>query len=145
VAYAAKAGNKFFVVLDGTEEKPYDGIMQGGAPTFSPDSRRVAYSAQAGNKWFVIVDGKEEKPYDAILPGSLTFSPDSQRVAYGAKGGNKNWFVVVDGNEGKKYDGFLNIVSGPGGNRVIFDSPDAFHYLAEIGFERIYLVEERIE
>jgi hypothetical protein len=130
-------GNKQFVVVDGMEEKQYDGI--GGSLTFSPDSKRVAYGAKVGNKWLVVVDGQEQKPYDTILQGTPMFSPDSQRVAYGAKGGNKNWFVVVDGNEGKKYDGLLG-----GGNKVIFDSPDAFHYLAEIGFERIYLVEETI-
>jgi hypothetical protein len=98
----------------------------------------VAYGAGVDNKWLVVVDGKEQKYYDLILQGTLIFSPDSQRVTYGAKGGNRNWFVVVDGNEGKKYDSLLR-----GGNKVIFDSPDAFHYLAETG-ERIYLVEETI-
>jgi Tol biopolymer transport system component len=136
VAYMAGAGNKrFVVVVDGQEHNAYDGL--GGArPIFSPDSNRMAYEASVGNKRVVVVDGKEQKQYDGI--DTLTFSPDSKRVAYGAKGGTRNWFVVVDGNEGKKYDSLLR-----GGNRVIFDSPDAFHYLAETG-ERIYLVEETI-
>jgi hypothetical protein len=110
----------------------------------SPDSKRVAYVAVrrslfAGEKKFVVVDGKEEAIYDDIAATMLTFfSPDGKRLAYGAKGGNRNWFVVIEGSEGKRYDSLLR-----GGNRVVFDSPDAFHYLAETG-ERIHLVEEAI-
>jgi roadblock/LC7 domain-containing protein len=93
VAYMARLGNKIFVVVDGQEEKQYDGIGATG-PIFSPDSKRVAYMARLGNKRFVVVDGKEEKQYDG-LAGPL-FSPDSKRVAYMARLGNKI-FVVVDG------------------------------------------------
>lgn len=98
----------------------------------SPDSRRFAYVAVrhgvlTGEKKIVVVDGSEEKPYDDIGASMPTFfSPDGKRVASGAKGGNKDWSVVVDGNEGKRYDSLLR-----GGNRVVFDSPDALHYLAE--------------
>ena len=136
VTYAAKEGNKWFVVVDAKEEKPYDGIWAGSL-TFSPDSKRVAYWARVGNKLFVVIDGKEEKPYDAIGDGPI-FSPDSKRVAYGAKEANKKWFLVVDGNEGKQYDSLLR------GGKVIFDSSDAFHYLAEHAGEQIYLVEGTI-
>ena len=45
--------------------------------------------------------------------------------------------VVVDGSEGEQYDNFLR------GGKVIFNSPDAIYYLAEIG-KRIYLVEDTI-
>ncbi len=128
-------GDKFFVVVDGKEEKQYDNILATPPPIFSPDSKRVAYGARTGDKWLVFVDGKEDKPYDDILKGTPIFSPDSKHVAYGAKVGNK-WLVVVDGKEGKPYDGF------PRGTRIVFDSPDAFHYLARAG-EQIYLVEER--
>jgi hypothetical protein len=78
VAYGAWAGNKWFVVVDGKEEKKYDSI---GNLIFSPDSKRVAYAAWAGNKRFVVVDGKEEKKYDGIVTiggGKIIFdSPDS--------------------------------------------------------------------
>ena len=139
VAYLAQEGDKWFVVVDGKEQKQYDRFIKDSL-VFSPDSQSLAYAAEVSNKNFVVVDGKEEKQYDGIMQGTLTFSPDSKRVAYSANEGNKYWFVVVDGNEGKKYDSLLR-----GGNKVIFDSLDAFHYLAEIGLDRIYLVEERIE
>ena len=54
-----------FVIIDGKEEKQYDGIVK-GTLIFSPDSKHVAYRARAGNKQFVVVDGKEEKQYDAL-------------------------------------------------------------------------------
>jgi len=101
VAYAAREGGKWFVVVDGKEEKSYDDI---NALTliFSPDSHRVAYVVGVGAKQSVVVGGKEEKPYDWI--GDLLFSPDSRRVAYWAGVGGKR-LVVVDDKEGKPYDG----------------------------------------
>jgi hypothetical protein len=135
VAYAARVGDKWFVVVDGKEEKPYDSILE-GTPIFSPDSQQVAYGAQVGDKRFVVVDAREGKQYDGITAGPI-FSPDSQRVAYGAKLGDKQ-FVVVDGKEGKPYDAIVSE------GRIIFDSTDSFHYLAAKG-DGIYLVEERIE
>jgi uncharacterized RDD family membrane protein YckC/Tol biopolymer transport system component len=120
VAYVAQLGDKVFVVVDGKEGKPYDGIAE-GTPIFSPDSRRVAYAAQLGDKQFVVVDGKEEKQYDGILEGGLIFSPDSQRVAYAAQVGDK-WFVVVDGKEEKQYDGILEgtPIFSPDSQRVAY-------------------------
>ncbi|HOK09763.1 MAG TPA: hypothetical protein PLJ10_08895, partial [Candidatus Hydrogenedens sp.] len=68
VAYSAKRGGKWFVVVDGEEGKEYDGIGAGSL-IFSPDSRRVMYSAGRGNKRFVVVDGEESKGYDGIGAG----------------------------------------------------------------------------
>jgi hypothetical protein len=48
--------------------------------------------------------------------------------------------VVVDGKEGKQYDAIVT----SGGGRIIFDSPDDFHYLVFKG-NNIYLVEENIK
>ncbi len=44
IAYTIMANDKQFVVIDGKEEKHYDGIGK-GTPIFSPDSKRVAYIA----------------------------------------------------------------------------------------------------
>lgn len=172
VAYIANAGDRQFVVVDGKEERQYDGIGE-GTLIFSPDSRRVAYVAIAGNKQFVVVDGKEEKQYDAI--GIPIFSPDSKRMAYMVQVDNRQ-FVVVDGNEEKQYDGigertlvfspdskkvayaaqaadkWFVVIDGKEGKQydsilgegITFDSPDSLHYLASSGAE-IYLVEERIK
>ncbi|HDQ00517.1 MAG TPA: hypothetical protein ENN22_15225 [bacterium] len=55
VAYAAKAGNKWFVVVDGKEEKQYDGIVTlgGGRVIFdSPDS--LHYLAFKGSSIYLV-------------------------------------------------------------------------------------------
>jgi hypothetical protein len=150
VAYPAKLGNKWFVVEDGNEKKPYEYM---GVLIFSPDSKRVAYPAKAGNKWLMVVDETEEKPYDNV--GDLIFSPDSKRVAYaatvdavifdsktmtfGAGVGNKQ-LVIVDGKEQKVYDAIITA----GGGKILFDSPDSFHYMAG-DRNIIYLVEETLK
>lgn len=92
--------------------------------------------AREGKKHVVVVDGKEEKQYNGVL--ALIFSPDSQRVAYMAELGDKQ-FVVVDGKEAREYDNLIVI----GGGRIIFDSSDTLHYLAQEG-DDMYLVEEKI-
>ncbi len=48
VAYCAKAGDKWFVVVAGKEFGPYD---DKGPPVFSPDSAHVAYEAKEGDTW----------------------------------------------------------------------------------------------
>ena len=45
VTYAARAGAKQFVVVNGNEEKPYDAIMP-DTLSFSSDSQRVTYAAR---------------------------------------------------------------------------------------------------
>jgi len=132
VAYVAKAGNKMFVVVDGKEEKRYDGIGKGSL-IFSPDSKRVAYVAKSADKWFVVVDGKEEKEYDSIsmfsrlkdvgVKGSVIFSPDGKRVAYWTEAKTKAGSVlcvVVDGKEEKQYDGIGSPIFSPDSKRVAY-------------------------
>jgi hypothetical protein len=137
VAYVAEVDRKWFVVVDGKEGKRYDFL--GTTLIFSPDSKRVAYVAKEGDKKFVVVDGKEGKRYVSI--GTIpVFSPDSKHLAYVAEADHKQ-LVVVDGQEGKEYAGIINI----GRRKIIFNSPNAFHYLAVRGGNRIYLVNERIK
>ena len=96
VAYAAGVGDKWFVVVDGKEEKQYDGIGE-GTPIFSPDSKRVAYAAQVGNKRFVVVDGKEEKQYDGIVTiggGRIVFDSSDSLHYLALKG--KGIFLVEE-------------------------------------------------
>jgi hypothetical protein len=126
--------NKRFAVVNGKEEKKYDGIGENSI-IFSPDSKRVAYAARVGKKWFVVVDRKEGKKYE--VAGCLLFSSDSDIVAYIAGVGNKQ-LVVVNGKEGKKYDAILK------GGGIIFDAPDSLHYLV-LKDSDVYLVEERIK
>ena len=81
MVYVAREQEKWFVVVDGKEEKHYDDIGKGvpslgavlymGTPIFSQDSRRLAYVAKVGEKMVVVVDGQEQKAYDDIGGGTL--------------------------------------------------------------------------
>lgn len=75
VAYAVMEKGKWFVVVDGEEEKRYQYVAV-GTLIFSPDSKRVAYRARMVDKWFVVVDGEEGKRYDEIGKSTPIFSPD---------------------------------------------------------------------
>ena len=134
----ATSGNNDLVVVDGKEDKEYDSIGKGSL-IFSSDSKQVAYVAQTNDNWFVVVDGKVEKKYDGISKGSLIFDPDSKHIIYVALSGSK-WFVVIDQKEEKEYDSIVSL----GGGKIIFDTPNAFHYLAVKG-SKIYLVNAEIE
>lgn len=106
---------------------------------FSPDSQRLAYVSQTGDRAFVVVDGVEGKPYGPLrtatgfsLSYSLPiFSPDSRHVVYVVN----NEVISVDGIETQPY--------GSPVSRIIFDSGNGYHYLAEKDGD-IYLVEREI-
>ena len=97
VAYVAKRGEKFLVVVDGQEGPEYEGLRV-GAPNFSPDSRRLAYFAERGGKTLAVIDGVESKPFETSHAIAPQFSPDSRHVVYVADHG-KQMRVVVDGEE----------------------------------------------
>lgn len=147
LVYSAWDGRGSFIVFDGVEQKTsgYDFV-------FSPDSNRLAYRCSKQGMWFqaitdwVIVDGKKGKTYDGV--GDITFSPDSKHVCYIADNSyGEKMFVVVDGTRGKEYDfvgrGFGVSVSTSGLKKVVWDSSNRFHYLAQKD-NSIYLVEEMI-
>ncbi len=105
LAYGARRGAKWHVVLDGKEVAgfgsetsiDFDSI---GRLTFSPDGKRLAFYAVDG-KPCVVVDGKAGKRYDRIdlIRGSLLFSPDGRRLAYLAEEFGGKSFLVLDGRE----------------------------------------------
>ncbi len=98
---SVKEGKQQAVIVDETEGKPYDSILE-GTLAFSPDSSHLAYIAQTGGKQFLVVDG-EVKYSGAPLIKKLLFSPDGKRLAYVLQSG-KEYFVTVDSTEGKHYD-----------------------------------------
>jgi len=104
------------VVIDGKEDKQYDGLWEGTLIRFSPDSKRVAYNARVGKEGFVVIDGKKEYGIDLGLSNPI-FSPDSKRVAYEALVHHRDC-VFVDGKEVMA----LSDVFGP----LLF-SPDSQH------------------
>ena len=55
LAFAAKSGDKWFVMKDGVAVgEEYDQV---GDPVLSDDGRSVAFAARSGREWFVIKDG----------------------------------------------------------------------------------------
>jgi type II secretion system protein G len=91
VAYAARKGNVWSLVLDGVKGPDFDGVS-GHRIVFSPDGSRVAYSANIGGTWdpqlrfqkggidWLVVD--HEKVTSPIVSLDLQFSPDGRTVAY---------------------------------------------------------------
>ena len=66
-AYVLRRGGKNFVVLDGSEGKPYDEIED---LQFTADSRHLVYAARRDGKLVVVVDGIESKEYDDFVSGA---------------------------------------------------------------------------
>jgi hypothetical protein len=77
---------------------------------------------------------------ESKIPGyAPEYSSGNKTPAYVPATGKK-YSVVVDGQEQKPYDAIVNT----GGGKLLFDSPDSFHYLAVNG-DNIYLVEETLK
>jgi Tol biopolymer transport system component len=130
--------DKWFVVLDSSEQKRYENIQKGSL-AFSSDGIHLAFTVvtfEGGGlgsslslfpeflppteRWFVVVDGKESKRYDGIFEKAI-FSLDGKRVAFVALEGWKHW-VVIDGVETKSYEGIGagSIRFSPDGKRVAY-------------------------
>jgi WD40 repeat protein len=90
LAYPAKRGKKWVLILDGKEQGPEFDDM--GSTHFSPEGQRVTYRGRRRAGWSVVIDGKEGPSYLSLGYGA--FSPDGKRFAYTTPMG-----VVVDGNE----------------------------------------------
>ncbi|MEK7397991.1 MAG: hypothetical protein AAB116_13745, partial [Candidatus Poribacteria bacterium] len=114
LAYLARRDDGWFVVVDGSEGKGYELIVQGRL-MFSPNSKRIAYVATRNDKMIVIIDDVESKEYDWI--GNIVFSPDSERVVYTA-GESGRLFVVLDGIAGNNYDDIGIPVFSPDSKRL---------------------------
>ncbi|MBL7131898.1 MAG: PD40 domain-containing protein [Candidatus Omnitrophica bacterium] len=124
-----------YMVIDGLIQKSYDGIGS-NTVVFSPDNINIAYASGEWTiwdltyKWGIVVNsGEPTKRYDRI-DCTPVFSSDSQHLAYVS-----GRLVIVDEKYGRMYDRILS--------NVVFDSPEAFHYLALKGAD-IYLIEEKI-
>jgi len=100
LAYIAKQGQKYMVVVDGKEGKLYDDI-DFSSHVFSPDSSQCAYIAKSNTKSMYVINGVEHKAYARV--GDIRFSPDGQRHAYPAAIGNNQTAYVVDGKENRIY------------------------------------------
>jgi len=76
IAYGARTGAQWMMVIDGTEEGPYDKV---GSAAFSPDGLHVAYEVRQGGKWHV-VSGNEMNSGCEQYYNKPMFSSDSTRI-----------------------------------------------------------------
>ncbi|MDY0131243.1 MAG: hypothetical protein RBR53_01110 [Desulforegulaceae bacterium] len=115
-AFTAISNSNYFAVINGEEQKKYDGT---GNLVTSNDGKNFAYIAQKGDKQFVVINGREGKSFDGFKNDPV-FSPDGKRLAYIAFEGRHKGYVIC---QDKKYGPFKNI------NELVF-SPDS----SKLGF-----------
>ncbi|MGO8759738.1 MAG: hypothetical protein ACLQG3_16595 [Terracidiphilus sp.] len=109
VAYTAKNGKQWNVVVDGQVVAEFDFFGEPSAFAFSPDSKHVAITGRQDKRYVLVVDGqKMGQDYDEAL--GFSFSPDGKRLAYSARKG-KQFFVVVDGQPGPEHDALYSAVA----------------------------------
>jgi hypothetical protein len=120
LAYAARCGNSWSVVVDGVK------ISAGEQPpsqlTFSADGRNLGYviTSNAGKR--VVVDWKEEDTaYLDIKDLRVDGTEGRWHVAYATSIGKDRWVAVHDGAVvGKTYKSIEHLCLGPSGQRVAF-------------------------
>jgi hypothetical protein len=94
-AYAARTGNKWFVVVNGAEGPAFDRVV---TPSFNVDGKFLVYRAREDGKRFVVVADtngrtiRQHPSYEQVFP--VSFTADGTSVAYGVKDGNKLMWVV---------------------------------------------------
>jgi hypothetical protein len=89
-AYAARRGERWFVVANGKEGPAFDRVV---SPMFSPDGTRLVYRARdQGVRFVVVADAKgkvirKHPAYEQVYP--VQFTADGKSVAYGVKDGRR--------------------------------------------------------
>lgn len=91
VAYGAKYGNFWYIVIDGREHGPYFEI---GKPSFSSDSRMVAYEAKEGELWNVFL-GDKRSPDAISLFNRPIFNKNLTKLFWVENTKNENEFLYV--------------------------------------------------
>lgn len=147
VAYVARSGVNYSVVVDGRAGSLYDFIGK-ETPThrnirmqFSPDGKHLAYVAKKRNQHCLVTDGIAGPLFDHI--GVFQFSPDGKRIAYVARTRNKSC-IVTDGRAGPLYD---HIEDDPLIGASMQFSPDSkcLAYAARKGNSYVMLKDGRME
>jgi hypothetical protein len=102
VAYAARSGEREFVVVDGAEGPPYDEIDFSHVQyvQFWGPGQSIVYAARRGAKRHVVSDGEEGPAYDSVRFPWLPHARN--RWAYvGERDGGVE--VVLDGRPGPRF------------------------------------------
>jgi len=133
LAYTARNGNKWFMVVDGVKGEEYDGLRE---PYFSMDSKHVCYVAFSGKDCILVMDGKEYAKYPFIkmnFPSYRTkkpvriiddtycpvvFGPNGRFAFVASKA--KLEFAVIDGKATPEYDAIKGIEFSPDGSRYAY-------------------------
>jgi len=118
MAYMLVRQDKWYVVTDGQEGKPYSGL--GNNIEFSDDEKHVLYQADKPEGQLIVVDGVATQPRPIIEENSYGFSPDGQHVAYAASDYRDAEYVVVDNKKGKTYQGVGKPVFSPDSRHVVY-------------------------
>jgi dipeptidyl aminopeptidase/acylaminoacyl peptidase len=139
-AFVCFRGETSGMVVDGKEDFRGDGLAGPGF-RFSPNGKKTIWAFRRGEEGVVVENGKEGKPWDG-LGDAFVFDARSRHAAFAAKKDGK-WTVVVDGKPGETYDFIVAFRRKYRGGGIVFDSPNAFHYLARRG-KQVLLVEEKI-
>jgi hypothetical protein len=114
IAYAARAGGRWSVVVDEAVQGSWMGI---GSIVFDPAGGLV-YTATMGRGWAVVKDGTVGPVFDGLLEGSLRFGADG-RLAYVARRAD-SYLVVEDRKVGEGWDGVSALRFDASGLRLAF-------------------------
>lgn len=94
-AYAARRGERWFVVANGKEGPAFDRVV---SPSFSPDGKYLVYRARQEGKRFVVIADPSGKTirqlpaFEQVFP--VRFTADGKSIAYGVKDGRRlEWKV----------------------------------------------------
>lgn len=97
-----KEKDKWFVIVDGREQKKYDFITPYSI-VISPDCNRIVYCATKDKKLFVVEGNKEYDSGDRIEKDSILFSPDSKSLLFVFRKLNK-YYVFMNGKISNPYN-----------------------------------------
>ncbi|HEX3000661.1 MAG TPA: hypothetical protein VHR86_10570 [Armatimonadota bacterium] len=133
LAYTARRGEKWRVLVDGKEGPEWDEVT---APFFSGDSKHLCYRGEAGGKWYVQIDEKRYGPYEArdespVYSTTLTtrsVAYDNAPATFSANGhfgicafrGKNREMAVIDGKEGPEYNEVHGITLSADGRRCAY-------------------------
>jgi serine/threonine-protein kinase len=149
IAYVSAKGTLMLRRRDELHAKPIPGAENSGAPTFSPDGKRVAFIQNAAKLMIVALDGTPPVFVTDSLVGlsGVAWAPDDIIYADGAgstplvrvaarTGAKPQFFAALDTAAGEIDEVFPSVL--PGGESVLFTSQirprdgSASHHVAEI-------------
>ncbi len=98
LAFTAKKGGRWYVVLDGKRRGAYDGVA---GLRWTPDGRELTYAVRQGWKWRLVIGDQSGPEFDEVV--GPYWSRDGKRVAYEGRAGSR-WSFVLDGRVGAAFD-----------------------------------------